>query len=149
MTRRLPPHLRSNKAALIARLPRGMRPRLTRAQIVDLALVHHVNHDAICAGAATPATMWKWAEGALTWSRVAELLGAGEDEMAQMLLTVEAVIERYKRTGRVGYSGPEMQAAAYGVQVLDALAEAVDAATVLRAVHWSAQQVAQMGGGGA
>jgi len=149
MTRRLPPHLRSNKAALIARLPTGMRPRLTRAQIVDLALVHHANHDAIRTGAASPSVMWAWAEGALTWSRVAELLGAGETEMGELLLTVEAVIERYKRTGRVGYSGTELQAAAYGAQVMDALAETVDAATALRAVHWSAQQVAQMGGGDA
>jgi hypothetical protein len=57
--------------------------------------------------------------------------------MREQLLLCESVLQRYGRTGRVGFSGPELQTAAEGVQVMDQLAEAVDRPTAVAAADWS------------
>jgi hypothetical protein len=128
---------RVDKSHLIARLPRGLRPRLDRSQIIDLALAHTTNHGLIRTGQADEAVLWKWVGGMLTWYRVAVLLGLGEPEMREQLLLCESVLQRYGRTGRVGFSGPELQTAAEGVQVMDQLAAAVDRPTAVAAADWS------------
>lgn len=142
-------HRPPSKAELIARLPRGLRPRLDRTQIIDLALAHTTNHDLIRTGQADEAVLWQWVGGMLTWYRVAVLLGLGEPEMQQQLLLAEAVLQRYGRTGKVGFSGPELQLSADGVQVMDELAAAVDQPTASAAADWSEALVQRMAAEGA
>lgn len=142
-------HRPASKHELIARLPRALRPRLQRGQMIDLALAHTTNHELIRTGQADEAVLWQWVGGMLTWYRVAVLLGLGEPEMQQQLLLTEAVLQRYGRTGRVGFSGPEMQLSADGVQVMDQLAAAVDQPTAERAADWSEALVQRMAEEGA
>ena len=137
-------HRPVDRAALIARLHRGLRPKLDRSQITDLALAHTTNYDLIRTGQADEAVLWQWVGGMLTWYRVAELLELGVPEMHAQLLLAEAVLQRYGRTGRIGVSGPELQAAAEGVLIMDQLAQAVDRATAIRAADWSETLVAEM-----
>lgn len=133
-----------DKSHLIARLPRGLRPRLDRSQVIDLALAHNTNHGLICAGQADEAVLWQWVGGMLTWYRVAVLLGLGEPEMRAQLELCESVLHRYGRTGRVGFSGPELQASADGVQVMDQLAAKVDQPTAAAAADWSEALINQL-----
>jgi hypothetical protein len=121
--------------------PRGLRPRLAGDQVRDLALVHLVNLDAVARGEGTPELLWQMVGGALTWSRVAESLGAGVPETSDQLLVLEAVIERYKRTGRIGFSGAEYQRAKHAVDVMDELARLVDRPTAVAAAEWSEARV--------
>lgn len=121
--------------------PRGLRPKLDRGQLRDLALAHVTNLDALARGQADATTLWHAVEAAFTWSRAAQLTGAGVDEMAQQLAMLEGVVQRYKRTGRVGLSGPEYQLAKQGVQVMDELARIVDLADAIAAAAWSEAQV--------
>jgi hypothetical protein len=72
-----------------------------------------------------------------TWCKVAELLQIGVEEMTAQLELATRVVERYGRTGRIGFSGPEYQVAKLGVMVMDALAEAVDVDTAKIAAAWS------------
>ena len=65
--------------------PRGLRPKLDRGQLTDLALAHIANLDALARGGANSTTLWHAVEAAFTWSRVAQLLGCGEAEMAEQL----------------------------------------------------------------
>lgn len=51
--------------------PRGMRPRLARDQLTDLALAHLTNLDVMVKGEADESLMWQLAEQALLWSQVA------------------------------------------------------------------------------
>jgi hypothetical protein len=125
--------------------PRGLRPKLDRSQLLDLSLVHLQNLDALARGGANSGTLWECVAGALTWSRVAQLLQVGEAEMAEQLHMLEAVLARYKRTGRLGLSGPEYQVARLGVEVMDELARITDLATAQAAANWSEARIGQMG----
>ena len=124
--------------------PRGLRPMLDRSQLTDLALAHVANLDALSRGGANATTLWHAVEAAFTWSRVAELLGVGVDEMAEQLAMLESVVQRYKRTGRVGLSGPEYQLARRGVDVMDELAAMADVPTAIVAAAWSEGRIDRM-----
>ena len=65
--------------------PPGLRPKLRRDQLRDLALCHIQALDSIARGDATSATLWQVAEAALAWSRAAELMRVGEAEMTAQL----------------------------------------------------------------
>jgi hypothetical protein len=124
--------------------PRGLRPRLAGDQVRDLGICHLENLDAVATGSATEATLWQVAGAALTWSRVAELLQAGEPEMRVQLELASALIDRYGRTGRVLFTGTEYQLAKTGVQVMDQLAEIVDRPTAVIAAEWSERKVNEL-----
>lgn len=121
--------------------PPGLRPRLRSDQLRDLALCHIQALDSIARGDATSTTLWQVAEAALTWSKAAELMHIGETEMAAQLELALSLIVRYKRTGRVAFSGPEYQAAKAGVEVMDELAEHTDRATALAACEWADRRI--------
>lgn len=140
---------RVDKSALIARLHRGLRPRLDRSQITDLALAHTTNHGLIRTGQADEAVLWQWVGGMLTWHRVAQLLCVGEPEMDAQLQMAEAVLRRYGRTGRIGFTGPELQLSAEGVNVMDQLAAEVDQATATAAADWAEATVNRLAEAGA
>lgn len=142
-------HRAVDKSALIARLSRGLRPKLALHQITDLGIAHITNHDLIRRGQADEAVLWQWVGGMLTWYRVAVLLDLGEPEMRAQLLLCEAVLHRYGRTGRIGFTGPELQASAEGVQVMDQLAAVVDQPTAAAAADWSEALVNSMAQAGA
>lgn len=128
---------RPDKAALADRLHPLLRPRLDRQQLLDLALAHVTNLDLVATGRAGATELWHLLAGALTWWRAAELSGIGIPEMHAQLELAGRVVERYKRTGRVGFAGPEYQAAKEGLEVMDELARTVTRATALQAAAWS------------
>lgn len=126
--------------------PRGLRPKLTADQLRDLGLAHLVNLDTLAKGEADESTLWQWVGGCLTWSRVAELLKVGEAEMKAQLELVAAVVERYGRTGRAVFTGPEYQLAKLGVGYMDDLAAIVDRPTAIAAADWSEARCSQWAG---
>jgi hypothetical protein len=122
--------------------PRGLRPKLSRDQLHDLAQLHHGNLDMMMRpGFASPSLLWELMASALTWSRAAELSGLGVTEMTAQLQLMEAVATRYRTTGKVGFSGPQYQQAKEGAAVMDALAEAVDLHIAQAAADWSEQRI--------
>lgn len=121
--------------------PRGLRPKLAADQITDLALAHLTNLDLISKGQATEQELWQMVGGVFTWSKAAELMDLGVDEMHAQLELATRVVERYGRTGRIGFTGVEYQAAKRGVEVMDALASTVDRLTAVAAAEWGEQQV--------
>lgn len=135
---------RLTHAELLDRMPRAFRPKLAPDQVRDLAVVHLENLDAIANGQGTPELMWQVAGGIFTWHRVAEKLQAGVPEMTALLELVERLIERFKRTGRVGFSGTEYQLARHGVDYMDQLAEIVDRRTAIEAAEYSERLLAEL-----
>jgi len=125
--------------------PKGLRPKLDGNQLTDLALAHLTNLDDIASGRADSSVMWQMVEGVLTWSRVADLLEVGQEEMRAQLEIATRVVERFGRTGKVGYSGVEYQAAKLGVEVMDELAAMVDKPTAIAACAWSEAQTMKLG----
>ena len=124
--------------------PRGLRPRLTRDQLLDLGLAHVVNLDLIARGEAGEPMLWDYAGAVLTWSRVAILLDRGVPEMAAQLGLAARLVERYGRSGRVLFTGTDYQLAKAGVEIMDELAALVDRPTAIAAANWSERKVEQM-----
>jgi hypothetical protein len=122
-------------------VPRWLRPRLHSAQLRDLELVHLVNLDAIARGDADEQTLWQVVGGVFTWSRVADLLRLGVDDMRAQLELATRLVERYGATGRILFTGPEYQLAKRGVEVMDELARRVDRPTAIAAAEWSEARV--------
>lgn len=124
--------------------PRGLRPRLTRAQLLDLGIAHVSNLDVIARGEAGEPMLWDYAGAVLTWSRVAIMLDRGVTEMAEQCGLAARLIQRYGRTGRVLFTGTDYQIAKAGLDVMDQLAELVDRPTAIAAANWSERKVEQM-----
>jgi len=133
-----------DKTELLARMPRAFRPKLTRHQLVDLGLCHLANLDAIASGQAEPALIWDYVSSIFTWWKVAQLLQAGIPEMNEQLEVATRLVERYGRTNRVRFDGPDLQLAKAGIDVMDQLAEIVDRPTAMQAVDWSEAEVAKL-----
>lgn len=142
--KRRPRHVPS-RLELVARLPRLVRPVLSRDQKTDLEMVHLQNLDAIARGQADFETLRQWAGGVMTWLKVAQLLQAGVPEMEEQQELAMRVVARYGRTGKVGFSGTDYQLAKKGVTVMDELAHLVDQPTASIAAEWSEAQLALIG----
>lgn len=121
--------------------PPGLRGRFTRADLVDLAIHMHSMVETVRTGQAHSRDLWPMLRRALMWSCVAELTGIGVAEMAQQLDMTRNVVERYERTGRVGYSGDDYRIACDGVEVVTQMAESVDLVVARRASDWADAQI--------
>lgn len=129
--------------------PPGLRPKLTKGQVLDLGLCHLANVDAIARGDGTPEILWQHIGGALTWMYAAELMAAKDPErFAEPLRVTQAAVvackdlaDRYRRTGRVAFTGLELQMAREAVQWMDALAEVVDKDIAVQAAEMSEHMV--------
>lgn len=141
MAKRQASRHRLSRADLIARLPRGLRPKLLPDQIRDLSLAHIVNLDAVHRGEASSEILWQMFGGVLTWLTVAERLGQGIDEMQLQHDLMARMLARFVRTGQVTFAAGEYEVARRGVEVMDALAELVDRATALHAAEVSERLV--------
>lgn len=136
-----------SRAELLARMPAGLRPKspsLCPDQLRDLSLCHNENLDAILRGQAEPSMLWDYTGGVLTWWQVSRILGVGEPEMNLQLEVATRLVERYGRTGRVLFDGPDLQLARDGVVVMDLLAGEVDIATASAAAEWSEREINRM-----
>lgn len=124
--------------------PPGLRPKLTREQILDLALAHITNLDTIARGEADETVLWQVFGGGLTWLRIAERLQLGVEPMREQIGLCERLAERFERTGRVAFTGPEYQHAKQHVEVMDELARLVDRHVAVEAADWSEATVNQL-----
>lgn len=135
---------RLTRFELLARMPRAFRPKLKADQLLDLGLAHNENLSAIADGTAEPSMIWDYVGGVLTWWRVSRLLQIGEPEMDLQLEVATRLVERFGRTDRVRFDGPDLQLARTGVIVMDQLAEIVDRPTAIAAADWSEAEVNRM-----
>jgi hypothetical protein len=116
---------------------RFFKPRLHRDAVQQLHILHIWLLDDIARGRATEETLWELVAMAFTWSRTAEMLGLGEENMVPQLELATRLVERWGRTGRVEYVGDEYQVARIGTIVMDTLAERTDSQTAREASQWS------------
>lgn len=140
---------RCKRRVIVPMPPRGLRPRLAADQVRDLGLAHWSNIDALASGQANEETLLQWIGGALTWHYAAEKLHAKQPDvyaepmvsMKRQAEVADSVVERWKRTGRIGFSGQEYQDAKDAAGWMDALAEVVDRATAIEAANWSEEGI--------
>lgn len=125
-------------------VPKWCRPKLEQAKVNQIELIHLAHVDAIVQGIGDVDLLWDILEALLTWSDVARRLDVGAPEIVAQIDLYQSVLNRYQRTGKVGYSGPEYQLAVKGTVHMTLLASEVDQLTALKAAEWAEQQVAQL-----
>lgn len=119
-------------------VPRWLRPKLRRDQQRDTAIIVYQKLADLHQGVATVETLWDMARDAFTFSCVAELLGAGHEEMLAYLELITRLIERYGATGRVEFtSQAEDELARLAARWMEDLAEITDRDTAVAATMWS------------
>jgi len=128
---------RLTAAELLARLPRGLTPKLSGAQKIDLAICHHINHDAIVRGQAGTQIMWDYVESVLAWWKVADLLAQARPDMTLQLGVATRLVEHYGRSATVQFVGHDIELARRGLMTMDQLADLVDQPTAVVAVMWA------------
>lgn len=124
--------------------PLDLVEKLPDSDLVSLEIAHADALHELTLGQPTAQTLWDWVSNVLTWSRAADLMALGQDEMAEQLALCMSLIDRFKRTGRVGFSGPELHLARHGVDVMDALASQTTRAVARQAALWSEEQLARL-----
>lgn len=135
---------RPSREDLLHRLPRGLRPTLKPDRQANLALMMQTNLDAIATRTSDKATMMDWVEGVFTWRNVADVLGAGQAEMAQQVEVATRLVARWKTTGAVRFDGPDYLLARDGVGYMEDLARLVDHTTAVAAAMRSDVQMRQL-----
>lgn len=134
----------TRKQLLLDRMRRAFRHRLRTDQLRDLGLAHIQNLDAIATGQAEASMVWDYTSSVLCWWKVAQLLATGQPEMDEQVEVATRLVERYSRTGRVLFDGPDLSTARRGVVVMDLLAELVDQTTAMTAAEWSEREINRM-----
>lgn len=84
--------------------------RFTRQSRVDISLCHHINLDAIATGTADAQTLLDFVHSAFTWMSFAK---TPEEEAiaAEAAELCSGLLDRFKRTLKVGCSGEQLQTA--------------------------------------
>ncbi|KQY83727.1 hypothetical protein [Pelomonas sp. Root1444] len=140
------PRQRLTRDQLLARAQRTFPVRMTKRDLVHVGIAHIDTLNDIATGRGTFASLRDWASNVLTWYRAAQLMSIGIDEMAEQRECCARLVERFERTGRVAFDGPDYQLAKHGVDVMDELARRVPRAIALEAVAWSTAALIELYG---
>ncbi|WP_342617171.1 hypothetical protein [Rhodoferax sp. GW822-FHT02A01] len=135
-------------------LPKFWQPKIDEQQQLDCKLTHWNLFDLIRLGQADSATLWDWIETGFTYSQFMRLMAADgvdfTDEAAQALADqlniYEDVIARYRKTGRVGFNGQQINIARAACYVMDGLIEMDRHGIAVKAALWSLEQMTKIRG---
>lgn len=132
-----------------APLPKWFRPRVTPEQQSTCKVIHWDLIASITGPAATKNDMLEWIANALTYSQMMRLMIEDGREftteacalMAEQLLIVPKLVDRYRATGRVGFTGIELQVARAAAYVMDDVIELDRHGIADQAARWSVEQM--------
>ena len=144
------PQRRATKAELCLQIrSREMTSKPMREDVVrDLKLTQRLILQAMLQPGAPASAVTDFAEAAMTWAEMARVLYAkhrtdellaAKEAMERQLEASESALERLRRTGKAGLSGPELMAARQAAEWADAMAEVCDQATATTAAIVSTQ----------
>lgn len=133
-------------------LPKFWRPKLQADQQIDAKVTHWDLVGRFTSGAATVEDLWDWIETGFTYSQMMHLLAKdgleftyeAQAALAEQLGIYEAVIARYRTTGRVGFNGPQLQIARAAAYIMDGLIELDRHGIAVQAAQWSIEQMAKI-----
>lgn len=131
------------------RLPKFWQPKLVPAQCLDAKIIHWDLIERFVSGTATTADLWDWIETGYTYSQIMRLQIEDGTEftpealaaMSEQLEIYASVIARFRTTGRVGFSGPELCVARAAAFVMDGLIDIDRHGIAVKAAHWSLVQM--------
>ena len=133
-------------------LPKFWRPKLSQSVRTTAQIVHWDLITRFTDGSAQVDDLWDWIETGFTYSQMARMLVEDGTEfspeamtaVAEQLEIYSAVIERFRRTGRVGFDAEQLRIARAAACVMDALIDMDRHGIAERAARWSVEQMARM-----
>ncbi|CAN7450642.1 hypothetical protein LJR066_002826 [Acidovorax sp. LjRoot66] len=142
-------HMAQRQPVNTSNLPKFWRPKVVGAQLRDCQIVHRDLVSRFADGTADRESLWDWMETGFTYSQMMRLLHEdgeqftpeAEAALVRQLDTYPAVCARYRKTGRAGLSGAELQIALNAADVMDALIAMDRHGIADRAALWSTRQM--------
>jgi len=130
-------------------MPKWFRPKLTPAQESSCKLAHWDLIGRITSGRATEHDLWDMVHTGLTYSELMRLLEQDGTEftdeakaaISEHLESLPGVIDRYRRTGRVGFNGEQLLAARAAAELMEQLIEMDRFGFAVRATEWAKAKV--------
>jgi hypothetical protein len=109
--------------------PKFWQPKIPPTVQSTAQIIHHDLIASFISGAADESILWDWIEAGLTYSQMMRLLQAdgvqftpeSQAVIVELLEIQPAVVKRFKDTGRVGFTGTELNIARAGAYVMDEL----------------------------
>ena len=135
-------------------IPKWWQPKVTQSLQSTCQVIHWDNITAITHGTADEALMWDWVECGLTYGEMMRLLildgvaftPEAQAAIAEQLACWPAVVQRFRTTGRVGFTGTELNIARAAANVMDALIGMDRHGIAWAARMWSNEQMAKLKG---
>jgi hypothetical protein len=132
-------------------IPKFWQPKMTQEQATTCKLAHWDLIDRFTSGRAVFSDLLDWISTGFTYAEMMRLLESDgtqfTDEakaaITEQLDSYEGVIERFKRTGRVGFNAEQLLAARAAAEVMDQLIEMDRFGFAVRAAEWSNAQMAR------
>ena len=136
----------------VTKMPKFWIPKVDASQALDAKVIHWDLITRFTDGSATVVDLWDWLETGMTYSQTLRILAQDGLEftddaqlsIAEQLGIYEAVIDRWKTTGRVAFNGQQLAIARAAAQVFDALIELDRNGAAVRAAVWSTEQLAKI-----
>lgn len=130
-------------------MPKFWRPKLSAKQVIDAKIIHWDLITRFVNGTATKTDLWDWIETGYTYTQIMQLhMDDGTEFAPEAIAAIsdqidiyQSVIARYRTTGRVGFSGPELQTARLAAQVMDELLHIDRNGIAVRAGQWAVRQM--------
>lgn len=112
-------------------VPKFWRKKLTATQSLDCKIVHWDLITRFTSGIAEPQDLWDWLETGYTYLQIIELQQQDGTQFTPEALSAmdeqvdiyADVVSRYRITGRVAFSGPELRIARSAAGVMDSLSD--------------------------
>lgn len=130
-------------------LPKFWRPKLAPQQCLDCKIIHWDLITRFTDGTATATDLRDWLETGFTYSQIMNLQAEDGREftpeaisaMNDQLDIYASVVARFRNTGRVAFSGPELCTARAAAHVMDGLIDIDRHGIAVRAARWSMGQM--------
>lgn len=137
-------------------LPKFWHPKITPSAQLTCKIIHWDLITHFTNGTATAAELWDWIETGFTYTQMMRLLildGVAFSDADQLALNAqiesyEAVIARFRATGRAGFNGEELAIARTAASVMDYLITQDRHGIADRAGRWSLAQMRSLRGTG-
>ena len=145
-------HASQCKRQYLGQLPKFWQPKIDAAQALDCKIVHWDLVDRFVTGTADAGDMWDWMETGFTYTQILRLhhqdgTDFTPEAVAALVEQIEiyaSVTARYRTTGRVGFSGPELCIARAAAYVMDDLIDIDRHGIAVKAAQWAIVQMARI-----
>jgi len=133
-------------------MPKFWQPKLSGDQCLDAKIIHWDLITRFTDGTATKVDLWDWIETGYTYCKLIELHQADGTEFTQEAIDAvsdqveifDSVIRRFKTTGRVAFSGPELCIARAAAHVFDSLIDIDRNGIAVKSAKWAIQVMDQI-----